>query len=1419
MDMEPTALHSEDRLALTISVFEVDLSSEQQVQYETYRELPLMHPLTTGNVVGLTTQIDNQAPRNRDGSWRAMGLRFTRILETVQHHTNLGEGILGKSLYYLACSVWAVLKTTLLHIIVELPSHIDRIANVFLVIGRSAPGYEHMALLYPRSEILQSLLSIYFIEIVRLCHLILKFTQKSAIAQLMSAGSLDMQGNRASLSQVATSIGREVNRLMSRHDEKMMSPTKRRLFARPDMHALMGIPSVSTDSTTDTPRTRPSTVADSGYHSDPRGKQYKANEGLPTMLLPGAQFAFDPLIQETDEDGTSDPEAPEGFKDGGDKVAMIVLTWLLRQLEDVPFETILEVLPGLLEEFAFRLGHESQSMIHQNLSEIINPMSNIKIFTRLLKEHVEEKDYAKERTTQNFSQLYFAKDILATQNPSQTSKLSKEEGYSMESDRRDEATHGEIFPSSVIDDTFEAYKSSKQRQNLFGKFWIGLDEDGSSDVVKSVQVQPEDRDYWQILTNSYASAWLHLILERDLSLRGITPWAMTDVRCHVLKELRAHSLKHSSGSATPGVPWVEEMPNLSPQLYTVHFSSDWDPVSFLEQEFDEGNSRDLLSQAITVTGDVNTMQALPCEEYIRQTWPITGSNLLKLIQDIVCKPDKVHEVALTKDTFVVAYLGHDGLHLNADGIEFDIASIAEQLAWFACALQPSDRESSCFYQPHLNFKSPSSQIMSPVSGAIHCHISGLEQSALDKGEDANSNLCWQKLFETTSIAQGFPVPSRPKDAHGLEIPLNIAASIIGAQNVVKFKSRLVIKGFDSLLYSSKVDISDEGYTITWHLIETEDGSRISYADPRVGNGFHDFVDGLQYEDMQGAQHIVGWCRHVKNMTGTSKAEYSIRSSGLAPPPRGWVIEKFQISGGQHIGGGMTFARGKKLRPVKISRSKDDIIGRIEWLAEKHVILHDTSERRAWLVDGPSALLHLVRASLSSDNQPFTQQKYIQVLDKLREPQKRYTGRAASMGVLTDQENLNLELRPKGTTPNQGGEGSMYCFRDRVSELLEIIEQMMDHQSDMKADEGVGHHISRSPSNRLEGFEFRDVARRSTPLPPKVVMLHADGRGWVSFARAIHAISLFGSGFGDLLCPSKSSTDEVASCTQCLWNAPSPIGRDILAVSMADLQFLHNDEPDWNDTQSEARSVAKKFTWDNPASGFRTCTCATDPFTSTRVQTLRKQGLSRYFSLKKQTASVAGEISSSGAILLGMSSQKAAAGDSSDGPQSSFLTADDLDNEEFESSQGSEEVQKGSITSLISLQPGLTSLSLADSRTPASPISLIGSSRDLARIKPQSSPNQPPLSFLGRDSVSRLRQLREEEEAEAAISEAHSLQREMPLFLYPKNHVDMRDTVCKNEQSTSAAIRIERNSKSRLRRKPAVWDLTEEPHLDNAGAYW
>ena len=57
--------------------------------------------------------------------------------------------------------------------------------------------------------------------------------------------------------------------------------------------------------------------------------------------------------------------------------------------------------------------------------------------------------------------------------------------------------------------------------------------------------------------------------------------------------------------------------------------------------------------------------------------------------------------------------------------------------------------------------------------------------------------------------------------------------------------------------------------------------------------------------------------------------------------------------------------GKKDKPIYLRRDRS-YVGLLDWVSVQPVVFYDVDDRRAWLVDGASALLHLLRASIDRD---------------------------------------------------------------------------------------------------------------------------------------------------------------------------------------------------------------------------------------------------------------------------------------------------------------------------------------------------------------------------------------------------------------------------------------------------------------------
>ncbi|KFY57612.1 hypothetical protein V497_05456 [Pseudogymnoascus sp. VKM F-4516 (FW-969)] len=229
-------LKPEIRLAQAVSQFEADLSREQKVAFRNYRSQSQDSPPDPSDVMRLTAEFDRRAS-NKTGGGRCFGPRLTNFLQSVQQFAALGDIILGGSQNILACGVWSLVRMSLLvgisllpylcpiltfsKLIVDFSSYLEKLSTLLMTAGHSAPRYQTMALLYPRSTNLQLYLAEYFIVVVNLCSRMLKFTRKSALGQFASTLSdLDTKQYQSELNNWANAIKEEVGLLMAKTIEE-----------------------------------------------------------------------------------------------------------------------------------------------------------------------------------------------------------------------------------------------------------------------------------------------------------------------------------------------------------------------------------------------------------------------------------------------------------------------------------------------------------------------------------------------------------------------------------------------------------------------------------------------------------------------------------------------------------------------------------------------------------------------------------------------------------------------------------------------------------------------------------------------------------------------------------------------------------------------------------------------------------------------------------------------------------------------------------------------------------------------------------------------------------------------------------------------------------------------------------------------
>lgn len=119
------------------------------------------------------------------------------------------------------------------------PSYMQSLSLLFMNVGRSAPRFECMALLYPHSRDLQASLFEYFIVVVQLCHAILKFANKSGLKKFgTSLCDSNLTKYQTDLESWGNAIKDEVGLLMAMRLEEESSnnsqfrPISRKFFKK-----------------------------------------------------------------------------------------------------------------------------------------------------------------------------------------------------------------------------------------------------------------------------------------------------------------------------------------------------------------------------------------------------------------------------------------------------------------------------------------------------------------------------------------------------------------------------------------------------------------------------------------------------------------------------------------------------------------------------------------------------------------------------------------------------------------------------------------------------------------------------------------------------------------------------------------------------------------------------------------------------------------------------------------------------------------------------------------------------------------------------------------------------------------------------------------------------------------------------------
>lgn len=595
----------------------------------------------------------------------------------------------------------------------------------------------------------------------------------------------------------------------------------------------------------------------------------------------------------------------------------------------------------------------------------------------------------------------------------------------------------------------------------------------------------------------------------------------------------------------------------------VVYETEWPLRAFLDDQWPMWHDTGWIGEIVTLTGADVDAQAMSCEAYLKQTWPLIGSNVLRLV-DSSLRTKGYAQCKLFDETQVTAHSTGDRFVFRVEGVRGTVVEVGEQLCWLVCALRTPTMLGIVTPVCHKQSQPPGDQNV-PASFTISFELRPVE------ADDTKQGTCWHSLFGSAGIVCGYPILRRMCSGSGLELPLTIAAALIGARYLARHDNIDKIQSSGASMFP-KERVDD---TILWHLEIVNDEARVPYIKCAV--------EALEIDQpvVNFERHIVGWSEQARHHIGSLDCNYEIGVTRTRQVDTTCALHTSVLSPATPIPRDQPFHILKdQYPPYHIPHELPTIMRR---MGRRFVCFWDVDERRGWLTDGMAALAHLVRGSIASDKSQTPEFMQLEV-NPLHEPSdsKRPTAPSAFLCHVSNQQIPILAYPHKGEVKSES-------FEDRVVQSYHLLDSAFAYQEKAKK------IIKGSPRTLLEGWDFHDLTwRRDDPHNARFTSLEPKARGWVDLLREIGAITIFGQGFGELIEPITDVSRPL--CTR--WTT-LPSGSCYMAASQAVLQkiALHHGG---NILASPAR-LTSRTSLVVPANTFTCCGCGESESISEPVQ--------------------------------------------------------------------------------------------------------------------------------------------------------------------------------------------------------------------------
>lgn len=211
------------------------------------------------------------------------------------------------------------------------------------------------------------------------------------------------------------------------------------------------------------------------------------------------------------------------------------------------------------------------------------------------------------------------------------------------------------------------------------------------------------------------------------------------------------------------------------------------------------------------------------------------------------------------------------------------------------------------------------------------------------------------MFRNATIVSGYPIRSR-RDEMGIEMPLSMMIELGNTCWAATFRDIVVLKG----ITSGFAQIAATATTVMWHFVIAKDGGGMSYNELA---SYGTRLKGTDHSLLEGKRHFIGlWTTAARVIPrAPNDLPNAVDRGATLPVKNSLFLKSISIGVSNIVSMAGNFERGRKDESVHFGHSLHTYDMILDHVPDLLMLFYDTTDRRAWLLDGLDGLTYLARA--------------------------------------------------------------------------------------------------------------------------------------------------------------------------------------------------------------------------------------------------------------------------------------------------------------------------------------------------------------------------------------------------------------------------------------------------------------------------